>query len=52
MAMQILAERGLEGASEAKHSQMSETLIDHGCHELLFQILEKFDDSEGEKHEQ
>ncbi|XP_025107353.1 leucine-rich repeat serine/threonine-protein kinase 2-like isoform X2 [Pomacea canaliculata] len=47
VAMQILAERGLEGASEAKHSQMSETLIDHGCHELLFQILEKFDDSEG-----
>ncbi|XP_070193267.1 leucine-rich repeat serine/threonine-protein kinase 2-like isoform X2 [Littorina saxatilis] len=47
VAMQILAERGLEGETRSQYSTMSETLVDRGCHELLFQILERCDDDTG-----
>ena len=57
VAMQLLAEQGLEaekqgleGQKRSRCSLMSESLIDQGCHELLFQILERFDDTEGEQH--
>ncbi|KAK7465037.1 hypothetical protein BaRGS_00037776 [Batillaria attramentaria] len=47
VAMQILAERGLDGEKRGQHSLMSEMLVDHRCHELLFHICEIFDDDEG-----
>jgi len=64
VAMQLLAEQGLEGEKQGQEGEkqgqegekrsrcslMSESLIDQGCHELLFQILERFDDAEGEQH--
>ena len=49
VAMQILAERGLEGEKRSQTSLMSEALVEERCHEVLFQILEGFDDDEGEE---
>ena len=62
MCMQILSERGVEservgeaGSGEGSepertdhYSNMAEVLVQTGCHELLFQILEKFEGDQGE----
>ncbi|XP_035828110.1 leucine-rich repeat serine/threonine-protein kinase 2 isoform X2 [Aplysia californica] len=47
VSMQILAERGVEGERRDQYSNMAEVLVEMDCHELLFQILEKFDDDQG-----
>ncbi|XP_076447984.1 leucine-rich repeat serine/threonine-protein kinase 2-like [Babylonia areolata] len=47
VAMQILAEQGLDGEKRAQYSMMSEALVNECCHELLFEILENFDDGDG-----
>ena len=45
--MQILSERGVESERRDQFSNMAEVLVQGGCHEVLFQILEKFEDDQG-----
>lgn len=47
MAIQILAEKGVDGDKRDQYSNMAEVLVDEDCHELLFQILEKHDEDQG-----
>ncbi|CAG5133127.1 unnamed protein product, partial [Candidula unifasciata] len=47
VAIQILAEKGVDGDKRDQYSNMAEVLVDEDCHELLFQILEKHDEDQG-----
>ncbi|XP_059152219.1 leucine-rich repeat serine/threonine-protein kinase 2-like [Physella acuta] len=47
VAMQILSEQGVQMDRKDNYSNMADVLVEMECHELLFQILEKYDDDQG-----
>lgn len=48
--MQILSEQGVQLDRKDNYSNMADVLVDMECHELLFQILEKYEDDQGETY--